>query len=127
MSKLNREEPIPIEAAVKYIVRDRDGYKAKLDQLIPYTKRLEARVKEMEQQLDIVSLADIKEMEKTIDRLTRENKRLTEENTNLIFDYHQSEWFKGMQRQHQKRQGTIKNLRISLNEAIIKLAEYEGK
>lgn len=38
-------EDVPIEAVLKYIVRERDGYKEKLEHLINYTKSLENEVK----------------------------------------------------------------------------------
>ena len=127
MGKLNKAEPIPIEAAVKYLIKQRDGYKAKLDELIPYTKRLEVRVRDMEKQIESIGVSDLKEIAKKIERLERENRRLKEENGNLIFDYHRSEWFKGMQRQNQQRQRTINELRIALNRAMVKLSEYEQR
>ncbi len=39
---------VPIEAVVKWLVRERDTAKAKLEQLTGYTKALEFRVMEME-------------------------------------------------------------------------------
>ncbi len=43
---------VPLEACVKYLVRERDNYKAKLDILVPYTKSLEASYKALKEEKD---------------------------------------------------------------------------
>ena len=121
----NKENPIPIEAAFKYLVKENKEYKRKLDMLVPYTKKLEQKVQELEKNIDLSKDENIKKLVARIDKLEKENKRLIEENTHLIFDYHKTEWFKGMQKHQQKRQETIKNLRIALNRAMVKLSKYE--
>ena len=125
--KLNKDNPIPLEAAVKYLIRERDGYKQKLDLLVPYTKRLEVRLNDTEKLLDITKTEEVKKMGKTIERLEMENRKLIEEKSAIIKDYHTSEWFKGMQRTHQKLRERIFRLRESLDIAYKKLSEYEGK
>ena len=113
-------EDVPIEAVVKYLVKERDAYKEKLDTLVPYTKRLEARLRDMEAAVDATRADEVRKMEKTIERLERENKRLVEEKTNLIMDYHKTEWFKSMQRAQTRRADTIKHLRDALSNALDK-------
>lgn len=44
----NSNPDVPLEAVVKYLVKERDEANAKLEQLVGYTKSLEVRVKEME-------------------------------------------------------------------------------
>lgn len=53
MNQTKCNPDVPLEAVLKYIVRDRDRYKSQLDNLIGYTKALEFRVMEMEAQMNM--------------------------------------------------------------------------
>ncbi len=45
---------IPLEGLLKYIKADRDSFKAKLEQLIPYTKSLETRIGDLEKEIEVL-------------------------------------------------------------------------
>lgn len=113
--KENKE--IPLEACVKYLVRERDELKRKLDLLVPYTKKLESEKKSLEK---LVS-ETMSDKDKTIARLEKENIRLVEEKTMLISDYQSSEWYKGLLRGHNRKDELIKRLKSERDEAYRKL------
>lgn len=48
---------VPLEAVVKYLVKERDHYKQKMEQVAEYAKLLEARIEEMKEQ-EAVRLVD---------------------------------------------------------------------
>ena len=119
MVKENRE--VPIEAAVKWLIKERDRYKEKLDTIVPYTKSLETRVRDLEKLIEGLGDCPMKRIEK----LEKENRRLIEEKTFLIQDYQKSDWYKRMQVKAKKKDERIHHLRESLLEAMVKLNEYE--
>ena len=119
MVKENRE--VPIEAAVKWLIKERDRYKEKLDTIVPYTKSLETRVRDLEKLIEGLGDCPMKRIEK----LEKENRRLIEEKTFLIQDYQKSDWYKSMQVRVNKKDERIRHLRESLLEAMVKLNEYE--
>ena len=45
---------IPLEALLKYIKADRDAYRSKLDELIPYTKSLESQNKDLRKEIEVL-------------------------------------------------------------------------
>ena len=101
---------IPIEAVLKYIKEDRDKYKAKLEQLIPYTKSLEARIKELEKGHS----SDITELQQKITKLKTKNMLLTQEKTALIEDLHSTEWFRNLMQSNADKTRRIKTLQNSV-------------
>ena len=117
--KENKE--VPIEAAVKWLIKERDRYKEKLDTIVPYTKSLETRVRDLEKLIEGLGDCPMKRIEK----LEKENRRLIEEKTFLIQDYQKSDWYKSMQVKAKKKDERIHHLRESLLEAMVKLNEYE--
>ena len=119
MVKENKE--VPIEAAVKWLIKERDRYKEKLDTIVPYTKSLETRVRDLEKLIEGLGDCPMKRIEK----LEKENRRLIEEKTFLIQDYQKSDWYKSMQVKAKKKDERIHHLRESLLEAMVKLNEYE--
>ena len=121
MVKENKE--VPIEAAVKWLIKERDRYKEKLDTIVPYTKSLEVRVRDLEKLIEGLGDCPMKRIEK----LEKENRRLIEEKTFLIQDYQKSDWYKSMQVKTKKKDERIHSLRESLLEAMVKLNEYEGR
>ena len=42
---------VPIEAAVKYLIKEKDELKRKLDMIVPYTKSLEEKVQNLNKEL----------------------------------------------------------------------------
>lgn len=81
-------DKIPLEAAVKFIVRERDNLKRKIEILVPHTKSLEKRLKAYENELGEETPAAI--------RLRAEE--LKRENRSLKNDYKQSTWYKDLKR-----------------------------
>lgn len=67
---------IPLEAVLKYIVRDRDRYKSQLDNLIGYTKALEIRVQEMTAEMNIAREEYAKNIEKARKQAENESKKV---------------------------------------------------
>ena len=106
---------VPLEACVKYLVMERDNYKAKLDILVPYTKSLEASYKALKEEKDKEHEKELLTLQQRLESLEKQNLRLQEENSNLIKDYRKSEWFAQIERNHKKRQQTINELRHRLN------------
>ena len=105
---------IPIEGVLKYIKKERDNYKDKLETLIPYTKSLELKLKEQlivignlhdeinrlnaELEANKVTKAEIGEAK----HLVKENALLRAELKAMKEDYKQSDWYKTLQR-HRKQ------------------------
>lgn len=81
-------DKIPLEAAVKYLVKERDNLKCKLEILVPYTKSLEKKLKAYENELDEETPAAIR---LRAEELKRENRALKD-------DYKQSTWYKDLKR-----------------------------
>ena len=79
MNKKANNDPVPLEAAVKYLVRDRDRYKERLDALIPYAKSLEHRLyqKESPEGLDD-AWAEIKALRQEIANLKNQVEQFRE-------------------------------------------------
>ena len=117
--KENKE--VPIGAAVKWLIKERDEYKRKLDILVPYTKKLEKRVKELEEYIDKLGDQPLNR----IKSLEGENRKLKEEKSNLLHDYQKSDWYRNLQMQTKKDKERIKRLKEGLDVAIKKLGEYE--
>lgn len=89
---------VPISGVLKYIKQDRDRYRQKLETLVPYTKNLEEKVKElMVRNLTLENaMKDYAEMKKTARRvgvLEGEKLKLIAENSALVSDYKKSEWY----------------------------------
>ena len=92
-----KSHDIPLEAVLKWIKKERDSYKAKLDRLVPYTKSLEQRNRELE----------------------IENTRLRKENSGLASDITKSTIYKGLNERYVK----VKRDKETLLE---KLARHEN-
>ena len=114
------ENDIPIEGVLKYIKRDRDKYKEKLETLVPYTKSLEAKLKELTaRNLTLEeALKDYDEMKKIAKRvrvLETEKEGLIKENSAIISDYKTSEWYKMLKEDRRRLRKQNKELKILLN------------
>ena len=113
------ENDIPIEGVLKYIKRDRDKYKEKLETLVPYTKSLEAKLKELTaRNLTLEeALKDYDEMKKIAKRvrvLETEKEGLIKENSAIISDYKTSEWYKMLKEDRRRLRKQNKELKILL-------------
>ena len=78
---------------VKYLARERDRYKEKLEKLIPYTKSLERKVAEYQH---VFVEYDGNDPNKEVAFLRQQLNLLKEENRNLVRDYKKSNWYKSM-------------------------------
>ena len=103
-------EDLPLEAVLKYIKRDRDKYKAKLERLIPYTKSLEER-------LERASDARFNELIKENVNLKSANDGLKKENAALRAEYRKSGWFIGLE----KRDAALAKENAFLKQELIRL------
>lgn len=115
---------VPISAVLKYIVKDRDKYKAKLDQLIPYAKSLEKKVQDLEKEIDglnkrlkenEVKKADLAMMKQTMN----ENEFMKEELRAFRRDFKETAWFKQMDDDRKRMREALKKLRIAFSRMCV--------
>lgn len=114
------ENDIPIEGVLKYIKRERDKYKEKLETLVPYTKSLENKLKELTaRNLTLEgALKDYNEQKKLIKRISvleQEKEMLIKENSALIKDFKQTDWYKQLKDSKKKLRRENKMLKQALN------------
>ena len=107
-------QDVPLEAVLKYIKQDRDKYKAKLDELIPYTKSLEKKVKVLEED----GVEDAKKLKNKMALLEARNIGLEAELKALRTNYKQSEWYKDLKEQRKRYSERNKILKQALNRAL---------
>ena len=95
---------VPLSVAVKYIIKERDKYKEKLEQLAPYTKSLEKR------------LADAAEpYEHKIKSLEGDIKQLRKENDAFRKGYKETTWYANMVKEIQRLRQENKDLWDAVN------------
>ena len=105
---------IPTESLLKYIVKDRDEYKRRLDMLVPYTKSLEAELERYRAVCPPDGMASMKDLALRAELLKEENKALRK-------DYKTSDWFKQLTRQSKKLQEENKRLKSTISDLINRL------
>lgn len=113
-----KNNDVPIEAVLKYIVRDRDHYKAKLEQLIPYTKSLEQKLKDNETELLAQASARIKELQSQRDQFLEELSAFREDNK-------QTAWYIQLEEDRKRLRKENKALRKALNAFLSGQKEIE--
>lgn len=113
----------PLEAAVKWLVKERDRYKEKLETLIPYTKRLEADLRAIREEKDKECQKELQALEKRLKQANERAERLERENSALIKDYRQSGWFKQIEENQRKRKAERDRYRELLNRALYLLGK----
>lgn len=113
----------PLEAAVKWLVKERDRYKEKLETLIPYTKRLEADLRAIREEKDKERQKELQALEKRLKQANERAERLERENSALIKDYRQSGWFKQIEENQRKRKAERDRYRELLNRALYLLGK----
>lgn len=123
------ENDIPIEGVLKYIKRERDKYKEKLETLVPYTKSLENKLKELTaRNLTLEgALKDYNEQKKLIKRigvLEQEKEMLIKENSALIKDFKQTDWYKQLKDGKKKLRRENKALKQALNRFLVGDAKF---
>lgn len=118
---------IPLEAVVKYLVKERDQLKRKLNYIVPYTKHLEAELRDIDNGKKQEENKELAAALRRVKTLEAEKQRLIEENSTLIKDCRKSEWFVQTKKKYDKYKSERDALRIRLNEAYCKLLEYEKK
>lgn len=116
---------IPLEAVLKYIVKERDRYKNKLEILIPYTKSLEQKVKSHEKNIELVK--QCKELEDKLKVATRLNEDYRAELKALKSDYKTSEWYLDTRRQMTQQRTRIRELSIALNKVLVENSELKRR
>lgn len=114
MAEKKHKPAVPLSVAVKWIVKDRDKYKEKLEQLIPYTKQLESgrsqRIEELQN--------EVLRLKNRLEKKNRDYEALMAENTALRRGYQDSEWYRSLQENNKQLRQTITNLRKALNRAL---------
>ncbi len=108
-------DKIPLEAAVKFIVRERDNLKRKLEILVPYTKSLEKKLKAHENELDAETPTAIR---LRAEELKRENRALKSE-------YKQTSWYKSLKEKLDRLTKENNHLKQRISELTTEL--YENK
>lgn len=121
MSKITND--IPPEALLKWIVKERDKYKAKLDMLVPYTKSLEDRVRFLEK----ARTADNESLMKQLSNAKARIAHLTQEKSELIEDYHKTEWYGQIQESCSRKNKRIVALQQTISRLMIELNSKEGE
>lgn len=115
---------IPIKAVLKYIVRDRDNYKNKLDQLIPYAKSLEEKLKALQEDYDDLSRRyeenEVKKCDMSLlKQYKNENEAMKAELKAFRDDYRQSEWYKQIEEDRTRARRKSKELKETLNYVLV--------
>lgn len=123
------ENDIPIEGVLKYIKRERDKYKEKLETLVPYTKSLENKLKELTARniaLDgaLKDYNEQKKLTKRISVLEQEKEMLIKENSALIKDFKQTDWYKQLKDGKKKLRRENKALKQALNRFLVGDAKF---
>ena len=127
---------IPAEFVMRYVGKERDHYKNRLEQVSQYAKDMETFVNAMKEALGASSWA---EMQDKIKQLQAENKslknsnqvlqeflsnknekieRMAHEMTLLKNDYIKSDWYKKMCEKAQQRDNEYKRLKAGLNKLV---------
>jgi len=107
MMKSNKT--VPLEGAVKYLIKERDHYKEKLEQIVPYTKSLEQKLSDTESRHE-KQVAVYKELVKN----------LKKENEALRKDYKKSDWFAGIDEERINLRRKVMELQGALNRLLVK-------
>lgn len=120
---------IPLEAVLKYIKKDRDDYKAKLEKLIPYTKQLETKVKELERELEDIesqmkNLEVSRQMVLDAKNAALDNARMKEEIKAFREDAKKTAWFKQLDDDRKNLKEQNKKLKMAFNHILTK---YDNK
>ena len=123
------QNDIPIEGVLKYIKRERDKYKEKLETLVPYTKSLENKLKELTARNLALegALKDYNEQKKLIKRISvleQEKEMLIKENSALIKDFKQTDWYKQLKDGKKKLRRENKALKQALNRFLVGDAKF---
>lgn len=126
-AKKVENKDVPLEAVVKYLVKERDQLKRKLNYIVPYTKHLEAELRDIDNGKKQEENKELAAALRRVRTLEAEKQRLIEENSTLIKDCRKSEWFTQTKKKYDKYKEERNALRRRLNEAYCKLLEYEKK
>lgn len=110
-------EDIPVEALLKYIVKERDKYKQKLETLIPYTKGLEARLADNDKKHE----ETVTKMERQFERKCREYEELYKEVVTMRRDYKESAWYRDLHEESRKLREKIKQQNIVNNRLLCQI------
>jgi len=120
-------EDVPLEGVVKWIARERDGYKAKLAKLVPYTKELEAKVaklvpytKELEAKVTRYekALNPSEDGELSYNSLLANFKHLKGENLALRTNLKESDWYRTLYKKAEKYRKECVSLRRSYKDLV---------
>ena len=99
-------EDVPVEALVKYLVRERDERQRKLDMLVPYTKSLEDRIASQRDEL-------VSNLMKELRAAISERDALKKENVAYRTDFKESSWYKQLHEQNKRLRSENANLRAT--------------
>lgn len=111
---MEKNNKVPLEAAVKYLIAQRDGYKKKLEILIPYTKNLEARMKDMAKEHN----DEVGKVQARLDRKIKEYDDLYKELVALRRDYKESGWYRDLTESNKRLREKITTLNAANNRLI---------
>lgn len=105
---------VSLQAAVNYVVKERDHYKEKLEILIPYTKNLEARMKDMAKEHN----DEVGKIQARLDRKIKEYDDLYKELVALRRDYKESGWYRDLTESNKRLREKITSLNAANNRLI---------
>ena len=120
---MNERPPInkvPIQGVLKYIVAERDKYKNKLETLIPYTKSLEEKYKDLKSQYDdlLQRFADNEVKKGIYNSAVKENEFMRAELKAFRDDYKQTSWYDQMSEDRKKWKEKYQKLLKAFNALI---------
>ena len=122
---------IPISAVLKYIKKDRDDYKSKLETLTDYTKELERRVKDLEGIIRIrdeeiltleqkLSENEVSKAEMAnLHQLKKENEFMHAELSRFRADYRETSWFKQLYEDKRRLMESNRKLKRAMNQLLV--------
>ena len=125
MGMVNRNPDVPLEAVLKWLKKDRDKLQAKLDMLVPYTKRLEKKLETQRVEIEREKDAEIAKLRKQLENTDKQWKLQMHDNAQLIKDYKQSEWYKCLKKQNKSLRDECKKWKIIANRSVSALFSPE--
>lgn len=112
---MKESNEVPLEGVLKWIARERDRLQEKLDYITPYTKSLEKKIWDMEQEKEKHESELLKKAEQKIKVLEAERQQYLAELNAFREDYRQTQWFIQMDEDRKKIRKENKALRKALS------------
>ena len=109
---------VPIQGVLKWIRNERDRLQEKLDKIVPYTKSLEQKVKDLQAELAKLKDDKMEERDGKIRGLEAERQHLLDELAAFRNDYRQTQWFIQIDGQNTQLRKENKALKKAVSQLI---------